>query len=321
MSKDLLIEMWMANGFIPSQEDVSLYVLGEEIYSCLVRMSFFQDVIEKDIDTGEICKMHDLARYEMKHDRAVIESGKESIILDEVLHLSLSCEGKDDGARIGELGNLRLLGWKLILSRLKNVGGLRDAKSANLKHKTNLKFLQLWWSSNRRSETCDLEEFVEGLEPNSGLLVLKIGNYMGRVLSPSWLVKLVKLTSMTLSLFFKCEQLPPLGKLPSLKRIYLHDEDDAASKDEILFPNLQELDISSCKALVSLPSNFPKLKSLKIDKCDKLRSLPDEIQSFKDLNQIIIWGCKILRRRCEKEIGEDWSKISHIPHIDIRTSR
>ncbi|PWA41238.1 Disease resistance protein [Artemisia annua] len=96
MRKDLLIELWMANGFIPSQGDVSLYVLGVDIFDCLVGRSFFQDVVKKDIGTGEICKMHDLmhdlAQYEMRHDCAVIEPGKELITPDVVLHLSLSCE-------------------------------------------------------------------------------------------------------------------------------------------------------------------------------------------------------------------------------------
>ncbi|PWA40859.1 Disease resistance protein [Artemisia annua] len=468
MSKDLLIELWMANEFIPSKGDVSLYVLGEEIFDSLVQRSFFQDVVEKDIDTGVMCKMHDLmhdlAQYEMGDDCAVIEPGKELIRSDEVLHLSLSCEdfelskqdlkklrsvrsmlywnytsnlsqisnyvylrvlylnriksstlpesicklihlrylkislsrikvipesiiylqnlqtliieecgrlrelpkglrymymrnlqrldteslelqhmpvgikeltnlrrlsqfvvGKDDGARIGELGNLNLLGMrKLKLRRLENVGGLRDAKNANLKDKTNLKSLELYWSGDERSETFD-SEVVEGLEPNSGLQELTIWGYMG-ILSPSWMVKLVNLTSIQFWFLKKCEQLPPLGKLPSLKRIYMlgmpslkcfHDDDRATSKDEILFPKLQELDITTCWSLVSLPNNFPKLQSLKIFDCKKLRSLPGEIQSFKDLNQITIKSCKILSRRCEKEIGKDWPKISHIPHLNI----
>ncbi|PWA60474.1 Disease resistance protein [Artemisia annua] len=468
LSKDRLIELWMANGFIPSQGDASLYELGEDIFDCLVGRSFFQDVVEKDIDTGAICKMHDLmhdlAEHVMKHDCAVIESGKESIIPDEVLHLSLSCEdfelskedlkklrsvrsmlywnytsnlsqianhvylrvlylngiksstlpesicklihlrylkisdswievlpesiiylqnlqtlileecrwfrelpkglrymrnlqrldiigyspelqhmpvgikeltnlrrlskfavGRDKGARIGELGNMNLVGMrKLRLSGLENVGGLREAESANLKDKTNLKSLELMW--NRSEETND-SEVVEGLEPNSGLHELSIWNYMGRVLSPSWMVKLVNLTSIKFYEVNKCEQLPPLGKLPSLKIIQLwfmpsikcfHDEDNSTSKDEILFPSLQELQIGFCGSLVSLPNNFPKLQSLEIDRCEKLGCLPDEIQSFKDLNQITILGCEILSRRCEKEIGEDWPKISHIPHLDIR---
>ncbi|GKC50595.1 disease resistance protein, partial [Tanacetum coccineum] len=121
------------------------------------------------------------------------------------------------------------------------------------------------------------EEVVEGLEPNSGLQELII------VLN--------------------------FGKLPSLKRIKLYgmkslkcfhnDDDDAASKDQILFPNLQELIVEFCYSLVSLPSNFPKLRSLEIRVCSKLPSLPDEIQSFKDLNQITIERCELLRRRSE----------------------
>ncbi|GJW00223.1 disease resistance protein [Tanacetum coccineum] len=97
---------------------------------------------------------------------------------------------------------------------------------------------------------------------------------------------------------------------------------EAQAQDQILFPNLQELDIDSCSSLVSLPSNFPKLRSLKIEGCGQLRSLPDEIQSFKDLNEITIKDCEIISRRCEKDVGEDWPKISHIPHINIiRTPR
>ncbi|PWA57091.1 Disease resistance protein [Artemisia annua] len=409
MSKDLLIKLWMANEFIPSQGDASLYELGEEIFTCLVWRSFFHDVVEEDIDTGETCKMHDLmhdlAQYVRRHDCAVIEPGKELITSNEVLHISLSCRdfrfskedlkklrpirsmlvfdnyyqssirqisgrvylrvlylnriessmlpesicklihlryliisdskievlpesiiylqnlqtlkisrsrikvlpesiiylqnlqtlilewcwrlrelpkglrymrnlqrlethfsdelrympvgikeltnlqrlsefvvGKYDGARIGELGNLNLLGWKLTLYRLENLEGLRDSKSANLKDKTNLKSLELHWSL-LRSETSD-SEVVEGLEPNLGLQELVIYWYMGTVLSPSWLVKLVNLTSIQFHSLKKCECLPPLGKLLSLKRIKLihmwslkcfHDHDNATSKDEILF--------------------------------------------------------------------------------------
>nr|GFB71498.1 disease resistance protein [Tanacetum cinerariifolium] len=162
--------------------------------------------------------------------------------LTNLRRLSHFVVGKDDGAQIGELGNLNLLGWELTLSRLDNVGGLRDAKSANLKHKTNLKSLTL--------QHCD-SEVVEGLEPNSGLQELTIYWYKGTVISPSWLVNLVNLTSIHFSYSKICEHLPQLGNLPSLKTIELHqmfslkcfhDEDDAASNDKILFPNLQESD-------------------------------------------------------------------------------
>ncbi|GKG52515.1 hypothetical protein Tco_0547390, partial [Tanacetum coccineum] len=59
------------------------------------------------------------------------------------------------------------------LTNLENVGGLRDAKSANLKDKTNLNSLRLDWSMFRSEETCD-SEVVEGLEPNSSLQELDL---------------------------------------------------------------------------------------------------------------------------------------------------
>ncbi|PWA64529.1 Disease resistance protein [Artemisia annua] len=328
MSKDLMIELWMANEFIPSKGDVSmLYELGEEIFTCLVRRSFFQDVVEENIHKGETCKMHDLmhdlAHYVMSNDCAVKETGKKLIIPDEALHFRLSygdfqftefaefaeqdlrrlrslrsmlvlnddyrsslrqisnlgylrvlylnriksltlpesiCKlihlrylkiersdievlpdsiiylqnlqtlilewclnfrelprhlrymrnlqrldtdysalshmpvgieklknlrrlshfyvGESEGARIGELGNLNLLGRELTLSRLYNVGGLSDAKSAKLKDKTNLRALTLSWSQYRTSDS----EVVEGLEPNSDLQELFLFYYTGLVI-------------------------------------------------------------------------------------------------------------------------------------------
>ncbi|PWA42193.1 Disease resistance protein [Artemisia annua] len=468
MSKELLIELWMANNFIPPKGEISLYVLGEEIFNCLVWRSFFQ-VVKGDDDEGAICKMHDLmhdlAHHVMRDDCLVIESGRELITTDEVLHLGSSCEfhfskqdlnrlrslrsmlvfydhqrssniiqisnhaylrvlylqhiegptlpesicelihlrylkisdsniralpesiiylqnlqvlvlkscycfrvlpngmrymrnlrrletdsnklhhmpvgikelanlrrlsrfavGKKDGARIGELGNLNLLGRELTLLRLENVGGLRDAKSANLKDKTNLKILCLDWSRHDRQETFDTE-VLEGLEPNSGLQKLSIFNYLSTIISPSWLVKLQNLTHIRFHYVKNCEHLPPLGKLPSLEIISLvsmrslkcfRDDDNDTSRDSILFPSLRKLHIDNCPYLESLPTNFPKLRFLDISLCNRLRSLPDEIESFKDLNYLHITQCEILSKRCENEIGEDWHKISHIPHLDIR---
>ncbi|KAJ0613072.1 hypothetical protein HanHA300_Chr01g0034251 [Helianthus annuus] len=56
---------------------------------------------------------------------------------------------------------------------------------------------------------------------------------------------------------------------------------------------------------------------LRIEDCNGLLSLPDEIQSFKDLNKLEITRCKHLNKRCKREKGEDWHKISHIPDLSI----
>ncbi|KAM0005424.1 putative leucine-rich repeat domain superfamily [Helianthus debilis subsp. tardiflorus] len=56
--------------------------------------------------------------------------------------------GKERGAKISELGDLNLLEGKLEIEGLKNVGGLSEAKSANLICKTNLSMLLLDWSNS-----------------------------------------------------------------------------------------------------------------------------------------------------------------------------
>ncbi|KAJ6371763.1 hypothetical protein OIU77_002143 [Salix suchowensis] len=84
--------------------------------------------------------------------------------------------------------------------------------------------------------------------------------------------------------------------------------------------SLQSLSIYDCKGLASLPNQIGYLTSLSaffIQDCPNLVSLPDGVQSLSNLTQLIIYNCPKLAKRCKKEKGEDWPKISHIPHIEI----
>uniref|UniRef100_A0A2N9HTE0 NB-ARC domain-containing protein n=1 Tax=Fagus sylvatica TaxID=28930 RepID=A0A2N9HTE0_FAGSY len=58
-SSDELVEMWMAQGYINSKEDME--IIAREYFENLAIRSFFQD-FEKDEDDGQIqwCKMHDI---------------------------------------------------------------------------------------------------------------------------------------------------------------------------------------------------------------------------------------------------------------------
>ncbi|XP_043696142.1 putative disease resistance protein RGA3 [Telopea speciosissima] len=73
----------------------------------------------------------------------------------------------------------------------------------------------------------------------------------------------------------------------------------------------------------SLPKGLGKLTSLEsldIRTCSKIKSIPEEVgelQHLTALQELRIMRCPALRRRCQKEIGEDWNKISHIPNIFI----
>uniref|UniRef100_A0A0D9XAE7 Uncharacterized protein n=1 Tax=Leersia perrieri TaxID=77586 RepID=A0A0D9XAE7_9ORYZ len=59
MDRDILIQLWMANGFIQEEDTIDLTYKGELIYHDLVWRSFLEDVKEKDADSI-VCKMHDL---------------------------------------------------------------------------------------------------------------------------------------------------------------------------------------------------------------------------------------------------------------------
>nr|ABO70338.1 Pm3b-like disease resistance protein 2Q9 [Triticum aestivum] len=96
-----LIQLWIANGFIPEQEEDSLETFGKHIFNEPVSRSFFLDLEEsKDSSRyySRTCKIHDLM-----HDIAMSVMGKECVVAikepsqiewlsDTARHLFLSCE-------------------------------------------------------------------------------------------------------------------------------------------------------------------------------------------------------------------------------------
>ncbi|XP_050284237.1 putative disease resistance protein RGA4 [Quercus robur] len=83
--------------------------------------------------------------------------------------------------------------------------------------------------------------------------------------------------------------------------------------------SLQVLSISSCHSLIAIPEWICKLISLQylsIWDSPNLESLPEGFGALTSLQTLKIRGCPILLKRCKKQIGEDWHKISHIPNLE-----
>ncbi|KAG0537686.1 hypothetical protein BDA96_03G170000 [Sorghum bicolor] len=104
-----LIQLWMANGFVPKEKDIRLETTGKHIFQELVSRSFFQDVkqIKGDSEGSDVdwycpsttCKihdlMHDVALSAMENEVATIidEKPKQSEFLQNTCrHIALLCD-------------------------------------------------------------------------------------------------------------------------------------------------------------------------------------------------------------------------------------
>ncbi|KAF7106903.1 hypothetical protein CFC21_107605 [Triticum aestivum] len=100
MQKDMLIQLWMANGFIKEEGTMDLTQKGECIFHELVWRSFFQDMeVEDSFFSGHetvVCKMHDLMHdlaRNVSNDCATIEELIEQrALLKNVRHLQMSTD-------------------------------------------------------------------------------------------------------------------------------------------------------------------------------------------------------------------------------------
>ncbi|KEH15144.1 NBS-LRR resistance protein [Medicago truncatula] len=114
-----------------------------------------------------------------------------------------------------------------------------------------------------------------------------------------------------------------LFQLNSLKSFFISNEFENVEsfpEKNLLPPTLQTLCINDCSKLrIMNNKGFLHLKSLielHIWNCPILERLPEEALP-NTLTSIEISDCPLIKGKYEKEGGENWHTISHIPHVTI----
>ncbi|XP_010251355.1 PREDICTED: disease resistance protein RGA2-like [Nelumbo nucifera] len=233
-----------------------------------------------------------------------------------------------------ELKNLNKLKGCLVIEHLERVKGQEEARQAELSNKENLQSLELWWEEKDENKVTTeelerMEEVLEALQPPMNLVRINICDFLGKRF-PTWIQTSTILKCLREVLLYNCklvEHLPPLGKLPFLKRLYIfqvykvrklnsdfHAGDDIdrrvgfekleelsllqmsewedwSSKEDIIMPCLKNLYLTDCPKLKALPEFFQSLETLTIYRCFDLYAL----SNMPVLMKLEIRGCQRLQ--------------------------
>ncbi|KAG5253892.1 disease resistance RPP13 protein [Salix suchowensis] len=228
--------------------------------------------------------------------------------------LSKFIVGKKEGCGIEELKGLKNLQGRLSIMALHNVIDARRAAHANLMGKHNLDELELKWSES------DLEGEVikhhmpvlNSLQPHANLKELKI-SFFGGTEFPSWVghPSFSEIVHLELSCCRKCTELPPLGRLPSLRDLCIQGLDAV----EIVGPGFYGVG-SSVKP-------FQSLKTLKFEDMREWKSWwssagvdEEEFPSLSELTFCLPSCVKITIAKCPMLVDSD-EKLPVLSELEL----
>ncbi|XP_044496636.1 putative disease resistance protein RGA3 isoform X1 [Mangifera indica] len=238
------------------------------------------------------------------------------------------------------LKNLNRLEGSLTVRGLGNLTDVSDGKLTNVfKNKEKLDHLRLEFYTSEEEERLgeDDELILKTLQLPPNLEGLSISRYRGNAVpSTNWMT-LTKLKVLTLGVCSNCQHLHHLGNLPflglldltamsSVKKVDddfwgIESETSSSSSLCVHFPKLTEFSFCDTREWeewdCKVEEFMPCLASLSIVSCPKLKALPDRLLQRTTLKQLHFSESPILTERYNKETGEDWPKISHIPYIWI----
>ncbi|CAB4314786.1 unnamed protein product [Prunus armeniaca] len=188
---------------------------------------------------------------------------------------------------------------------------------SGLQHCTSLEHLFIAYCPNL--------EAIPSLDSLTQLRQLQIYNCDGlKYVHPSaFAASLTRLKKLEIGGFWKeLDSFPAFQVIPQLEELDLWGWPKFKSLPEQVqhFTSLTSLLIRHFDDMEALPEwlgNLASLEDLTIGRCKNLMYLPtlEAMKCLTKLQDIWFLDCPLLEKRCNKDGGPEWPKISHIPHI------
>ncbi|MED6217420.1 hypothetical protein PIB30_017480 [Stylosanthes scabra] len=223
---------------------------------------------------------------------------------------TLSCfivSKQHNGLKLAEMKKFSHLQRKLCISNLENIVDPYDACQANLKEKKQIEELSLEWSDSVLEVSQQV--VLERLQPSTNLKKLIVKRYGGTSF-PNWLgdFSFCNMISLRIEDCRHCSSLPPLGRLHSLKELFISrltsmktigcEFYGSNSPSFQPFPSLETLSFESMpeweewNMIGGITTEFPRLSKLYLKRCPKLKgNLPSNLPC---LTRLEVGDCSLL---------------------------
>nr|XP_008375185.2 disease resistance protein RGA2-like [Malus domestica] len=244
-----------------------------------------------------------------------------------------NCLGRGGSAGLAELATLNELRGDLVI--FDNLRHEKDVVSESnvgtpLKDKQHLHSLELWWKFGedvKAVDEVDIIKSMEVLQPHSNLKQLSVW-YYGGVRFASWFSSLINIVNLAFWNCKRCQHLPPLDHLPSLKKLqlgylekleYISEKESSNSmSDEMMrisfFPSLETLCLVGCPVLKGWwRAHTPNLTSIPL--CPNVERIQVCKSSWKVVDSLFFRGASDITH----DVGVDVSASSSSPPLSKLT--
>ncbi|KAJ0860265.1 putative P-loop containing nucleoside triphosphate hydrolase, leucine-rich repeat domain superfamily [Helianthus annuus] len=232
----------------------------------------------------------------------------------------------ESGTEIAKLKDFKNLYEKISVVGLEKVQNATYAHEANFSQK-KLSELELVWSDEQRDSRNEMLEkaVLSELKPcDDKLIQLEIRSY-GGLEFPNWIGDplFLHLKHVSIRGCKSCTSLPPLGQLPSLKKLVIEGLYGVEAVGSELFgtgqafPSLETLSFEDMRGWKKWSGGvFPRLQKLEIEDCPNLVEVT--LEALPSLNVLGIWMCDsgVLRRLVEVASAVTKLKIGGISRLN-----